>query len=55
MYWDGTQWKPIKALEQDGSQFDMSIFDNYFIKSPLWKQGNTVVEDKDISKVNRII
>ena len=49
MYWDGTQWKPIKALEQDGSQFDMSIFDNYFIKSPLWKQGNTVVEDKDIT------
>mgnify|MGYP000973513401 CR=1 FL=1 len=49
-YYDGHQWKPVKALSQDSAQFGMSIFNDYIFASPLWRQGNTVVTDKDIDK-----
>lgn len=47
-YFDGTAWQPIKALLQDGSQFSLDVFKNYILISPLWKIGNTVVDDLDI-------
>lgn len=50
MYYDGSQWKPIKAAEVTGSQFNMSIFENFVLISPLWKIGDTVVEDEDIKE-----
>lgn len=48
-YYDGTTWQPIKALTQDGSQFSLDVFKNFLLTSPLWKIGNTVVLDDDIT------
>lgn len=48
MYFDGAQWKPVKALEQDGSQFNISIFENFILASPVWTIGNTVLPDEDL-------
>ena len=48
MYYDGSQWKPVKALEQDGSQFNISLFENFILASPVWTIGNTVVPDEDL-------
>lgn len=48
MYYDGSQWKPTKAAELTGSQFNMSIFENFLLISPLWKIGGTAVEDDDL-------
>lgn len=47
-YYNGSNWRPIKALEQDSSQFSLSMFDDFVLASPLWKQGNTIVRDEDI-------
>lgn len=49
MYYDGATWKPVKALEQDGSQFNLSVFENFVLISPLWKIGNTIVKDEAIA------
>ena len=48
MYFSNGQWKPVKALAQDGSQFNVSIFENFLLLSPLWTIGNTVIKDKEI-------
>ena len=34
-YWNGTTWKPVKALQQDASQFDFSLFENFLLMHPL--------------------
>lgn len=47
-YFDGTNWVPVKALLQDGSQFSLDVFRNFILVSPLWRIGNTIVEDEDI-------
>ena len=47
-YYDGVTWSPVKALLQDGSQFSLDLFRNFILVSPLWKIGNTIVEDKDL-------
>ena len=47
-YWDGNAWKPVKALAQDASEFDLSLFEDFLLVSPLQSKGNTVVEDSDI-------
>lgn len=52
-YFDGTAWNPVKAMIEDGSQFDLGIFKNFMLVSPLWKIGNTVVPDKDIEAFAR--
>ena len=52
-YYDGSQWKPVKAQESDASQLDLSIFNDHILVSPLWKQGNTVVIDSDIEEFMR--
>lgn len=44
MYYSNGQWKPIKALTQDGSQFNISVFENFLFLTPLWKIGNSVIE-----------
>lgn len=53
-YYDGHQWKPVKALSQDSAQFDTSIFNDYIFASPLWRQGNTVVTDNDVESFTKI-
>lgn len=50
MYYNGTKWTPVKALIQDGSQFNLSVFENFLLTSPLWRIGNTIIEDDDIVK-----
>lgn len=45
MYFDGMQWKPIKALMQDGSQINLAAFEDFIILSPLLPSGNTIVND----------
>lgn len=47
MYYDGLQWKPIKALMQDGSQINLAVFEDFIILSPLHPPGNTVVNDSE--------
>ncbi|PTY93104.1 hypothetical protein [Heyndrickxia sporothermodurans] len=47
MYYDGLQWKPIKALMQDGSQINLAVFEDFIILSPLHPPGNTVVNDPE--------
>lgn len=47
-YYNGVEWKPLKALLQDGSQFSLDVFKNFILISPLWKIGNTVIRDEDI-------
>jgi hypothetical protein len=53
LYWTGSQWEPVKALTQDGSQFNLSIFENFLLISPLWKIGNMVVEDSNIAEYEK--
>ena len=55
-YFDGTSWQPIKALNVDSSQLNLSAFEDYIIVSPLNKCGNTVIEndyDKAIENYER--
>ena len=35
MYFDGSQWKPIKALEQSNTQWSNAAFEDFQIVSPL--------------------
>lgn len=48
LYYDGSRWAPIRAQNFDALQFDVSVFEDFIFASPLWKHGNTIVEDKDI-------
>lgn len=48
-YYDGMTWTPVKALLQDGSQFSLDVFKNFLLISPLWRIGNTIVEDTEIA------
>ena len=48
-YYDGVNWNPVKALLQDGSQFSLDVFRNFIMVSPLWKIGDTIIEDKELT------
>lgn len=45
MYYDGSNWQPIKALMQDGSQINLAAFEDFLVISPLNPSGNCVVDD----------
>ena len=45
MYFDGSSWQPVKTLEHSDAQFNMSMFNNYQISSPLNRVGSTVISD----------
>jgi len=52
-YFDGVNWAPIKALNVDSSQLNMSAFEDFILLSPLNKAGNTVIEnDYDVALEN---
>lgn len=52
-YFDGVNWSPIKALNVDASQLNMSAFEDFILLSPLTKTGNTVIEnDYDVALEN---
>ena len=44
-YFDGTTWKPVRALAVDGSKLNVSAFEDFVILSPLTQDGNMVVPD----------
>ena len=48
MYYDGTGWQPVKALEALDSQFNVSLFDDYKIYSPLNRMGSVVISDMEL-------
>ena len=45
LYYDGAQWTPIKAVVNDGSQINISAFENFVCLSPLSLQGDSVAMD----------
>lgn len=54
MYFDGSSWKPIKAMLQDESQWSTAVFEDFMIVTPLNPMPNAVVDgestDIDLSK-----
>lgn len=48
MYFDGSDWQPVKALEQSDSQFNISAFADFQIYSPLSKIGSAVISDLEL-------
>ena len=48
MYFDGTDWQPVKALEQSDTQFNTSLFSDFHIYAPLSKVGSTVIDDLEL-------
>lgn len=51
MFFDGANWRPIKAIMEDGSNINLSTFEDFLLMSPLVPTGNTVVNDgKTIEK-----
>lgn len=55
MYFNGYEWRTAKALVQDASQFNISVFSNFSFTSPLWKIGNTIIEDEDIENYRKYL
>lgn len=45
MYFDGSSWQPVKTLEHMDSQFNISMFSDYQIISPLNRIGSAVISD----------
>ena len=43
MYFDGSQWQPIKAILQEESQWSNAAFENFMIVTPLNAMDNVVV------------
>ncbi len=52
MYWNGSEWKPVKALEQDGSQFNLAIFENFLLVSPILTREDIISESVNANKIN---
>ena len=52
MYFDGSQWQPIKAIMQDETQWSNAAFENFSIITPLNALDNVVVnvEGEDYSE-----
>lgn len=48
MYFDGSDWQPVRALEQSDSQFNISAFENFQIYSPLNRIGSAVISDLEL-------
>lgn len=45
MYYDGSDWQPVKTLEQTDSQFNTSVFSDFHIYAPLNRLGSMIVDD----------
>ena len=48
LYWSGSNWEPVRTLEQIDSQFSMAAFDNFRLYSPLNRLGSAVVSDFEL-------
>ena len=53
-YFDGSQWQPIKALIQDGSQWSNAAFEDFRIVAPLDPMENIVVNNGSIVDDKRV-
>lgn len=49
MYFNGSEWKPVKALEQDGSQFNLAIFENFLLVSPLLTREDIIDNEDEVT------
>lgn len=47
MYFDGSAWQPIKALIQDETQINLSVFEDFLMLSPILPSGNAIVNDEN--------
>ena len=47
MYWDGSNWQPVKTLQEDNSQFDLSVFENHVLISPFYHKDYDPTSDDD--------
>lgn len=45
MYFDGAEWKTVKAANQDSSQWSNAAFEDYALISPLNTIGSRVIND----------
>lgn len=48
MYYDGTNWIPVKTLEAIDSQFNISTFEDFRIYAPLNRMGSAVINDIEL-------
>lgn len=53
MFYNGYEWRPIKALMQDGSQINLSVFEDFLMLSPLNPLGNRIINDQSQIPENR--
>lgn len=44
MYFDGSNWQPIKAVTEDSSQWNNASFEDYVLVSPLNSTNNVIVD-----------
>lgn len=50
LYWNGAKWTPVQSISKDGSQFALSLFENFTLASPLAMRQNLIVEDNQLDK-----
>lgn len=54
-YWNGTEWRPAKTVVQNDSNFDLSLFKNHLLISPLEPSGGTVVNEEELTKYKEAV
>ena len=52
-YYDGAVWQPVKADAQDGSQFNLDVFQNFLLMSPMTPVGNSVIDDEWVEEYKK--
>lgn len=55
MYFDGSQWQPVKAVLQEESQWSNAAFENFIIVTPLNAMDNLVVDGNDQEALEKFI
>lgn len=53
MYYAGDKWKPVRALTQDSSQFNLSSFEDFILASPITCK-ESVVDKNGIDHIQSI-
>lgn len=48
MYFDGSTWQPVRAVEHPESQFNTAFFSDFQLTSPLHRLGSAVISDIEL-------
>lgn len=48
MYFDGSTWQPVRAVEHPESQFNTAFFSDFQLTSPLNRLGSVVISDVEL-------